>query len=768
MKLVLALAAAAALMAQERYAGSADLDRAIEAAVAARQIPGAVCAVGQPGKILHRAAYGSRALVPRREPMTLDTVFDVASLTKVVATTSAMMKLFEQGRVRLNDPVTDYLPGFQGGKSGITVRQLLTHYSGLRPDVDIEPAWSGYEEGIRRALTDKPVAAPGERFIYSDINFILLGEIVRVVTGKTLPEYVRENVFLPLGMRETRFQPESALRPRIAPTEILKGTAAPLRGVVHDPTTRYMGGVAGHAGLFTTADDLARFAEALLDGGKGVFQPATIAKFTSPNSPPDRTQIRGLGWDIDTRFSSNRGELFPVGSYGHTGFTGTSLWIDPVSRTYVILLANSVHPKVTAPISSLRSRVATIAAAHAGVVKPGTALTSYNEAVAGASRAVARNGHVLTGLDILVESKFAPLQGKRVGLVSNHTGIDRLGRRNVDLMREAGVHLVALFSPEHGFAGAYDQEKIANTTDHATGLPVYSLYDGNRRRPLPETLEGIDTLVFDIQDIGARFYTYMCTMRNAMEEASKKNIAVLVLDRPNPVTGTRVEGPLLDASLESFVGCFGLPLRHGMTMGELALMFRDGLGLQTPVEVVKMQGWERGDWFDSTGLPWVNPSPNIRSLNAALLYPGIGMIEYSKNYSVGRGTDAPFEWVGAEFIRGAELAAWLNGRSLAGVRVYPVKFRPESSNLAGRTVEGVRFMVTDREQFDASRLGLELASALVRLYPGKIVPAQSEKLIGQQKTVEELAAGVDARLISERIASEMEAFLAKRRKFLLY
>jgi uncharacterized protein YbbC (DUF1343 family) len=569
-------------------------------------------------------------------------------------------------------------------------------------------------------------------------------------------------------MRETRFQPEASLRPRIAPTETLKGTAAPLRGVVHDPTARYMGGVAGHAGLFTTADDLAKFAEALLDGGKGVFQPATIAKFTSPNSPPDRTQIRGLGWDIETRFSSNRGELFPVGSYGHTGFTGTSLWIDPISRTYVILLANSVHPKVTAPISSLRSRVATIAAAHAGAVRPGTALTGYNEAMAGASRAVARNGRVLTGLDVLVESKFAPLQGKRVGLVSNHTGIDRLGRRNVDLMREAGVNLVALFSPEHGFAGAYDQEKIADTADRATGLPVYSLYDGNRRRPLPETLEGIDTLVFDIQDIGARFYTYMCTMRNTMEEAAKKNIAFFVLDRPNPVTGTRVEGPLLDATLESFVGCFGLPLRHGMTMGELALMFRDGLGIRSPVEIVKMRGWERGDWFDSTGLPWVNPSPNIRGLNAALLYPGIGMIEYSKNYSVGRGTDAPFEWVGAEFIRGAELAAWLNGRSLAGVRAYPVKFRPESSNLAGKTVEGVRFVVTDREQFDASRLGLEVASALVRLYPGKIVPAQSEKLIGQRKTVEELAAGVDARLISERIASEMEAFLAKRRKFLLY
>ena len=295
----------------------------MEQAVRTGLIPGGVLMVGHDGKIVHRKAYGQRALVPTREPMTLDTMFDSASLTKVVATTPAIMKLFEQGKIRLIDPVTVYLPEFQGGKSDITVRDLMTHFSGLRPDLDLEPAWSGYDTGIRKALIDKPANPPGQRFVYSDINFELLGEIVRRVSGKTLDEFTHEQIFEPLGMRETMFRPPACLRGRIAPTEIDPATGAPFRGVVHDPTARYMGGVAGHAGVFSTAADLARYAQMMLNLGElgGVefsLRSPCRSSLLRPLRPISRC-LHGLGWDIDSSYSSARGELFPIGSYGHTG-----------------------------------------------------------------------------------------------------------------------------------------------------------------------------------------------------------------------------------------------------------------------------------------------------------------------------------------------------------------------------------------------------------------------------------------------------------------
>lgn len=764
MRLLLLAALAVRAFAQP-FAGAQALDETIQQAIREDRLPGAVLVVAHQGQIVHRKAHGQRALTPRPEAMTVDTIFDCASLTKVVATTSAVMKLFEAGKLRLSDRVTEYLPEFQGGKSDITIRHLLTHFSGLRPDLDLEPAWSGYETGIRLALADKPRFAPGARFVYSDINFILLGEIVRRLSGRPLPDYVRDVVFVPLGMKESMFQPPPSLRPRIAPTE------GDLRGVVHDPTTRYMGGVAGHAGLFSTAGDLAHFAQMLL--GKGqlngvrVFGSLTVEKFTSPNSPPDQSILRGLGWDIDSPYSANRGELFPLGSFGHTGFTGTSMWMDPISGSYVILLANSVHPKRRPAITPLRGRVATIVAASLGFAAPGVRLAGYNES--GPSRRdVARNAQTLTGLDVLVQQGFAPFKGRKVGLITNHTGLDREGKRNVDRMREAGIDVTALYSPEHGIAGVEDHENVGHSKDEATGIPIWSLYAGKDRRPSPEMLEGVDTLVFDIQDVGARFYTYVSSMAYAMEEAAKGKIPFFVLDRPNPITGVRVEGPVLDKENQSFVGYFPLPLRHGMTIGELARMFNSENRLSADLQVVEMKNWQRGDWFDSTGLAWINPSPNIRSLAAALLYPGIGMIEYARNYSVGRGTDTPFEVIGADFIRGRELAAYLNQRLIPGLRVYPTRFRPTSSNFAGQTIEGVHFMVINREALDSVRVGLEVAVALRNLYPGKIEFAASRKLIGSEALLRDLESGADPRLIQERYEEGLRKFVEMRERYLLY
>jgi uncharacterized protein YbbC (DUF1343 family) len=719
-----------------------NLSQVIEAAIAKGELPGAVCLVGHKDQILHRKAYGQRAVEPTREEMTLDTIFDAASLTKVVATTSSILRLIEDGKVRLADRVTMHLPEFQGGKSEITVRHLLTHYSGLRPDVDLEPVWSGYETGIQKALVDKPTGEPGVRFIYSDINFILLGEIVRRVGGKPLNEFARDEVFLPLGMAESGFLPDPKWMGRIAPTQ-------KLRGVVHDPTTRFMGGVAGHAGMFTTADDLAKFARMMLRKGSPLFSPLTIAMATRTQSPAGQSALRGLGWDIDSPFAGNRGDLYPIGSFGHTGFTGTSLWIDPASESYVILLANAVHPNGRPPITPLRGRVASVAAAYV-------------------SRMSEPKLPVVIGLDRLREDKFAALANKKVGLITNHTGLAKDGQRNIDLMLEAGVGLKALYSPEHGIAGKLDDEKVADTRDPASKLPVYSLYYGEKREPNPVTLKGIDTLVFDIQDIGTRFYTYGCTMKNAMEVAAKLNLEFIVLDRPNPITGQHVEGPMMDPAEMSFVGCLPIPLRHGFTMGELARFANDQLPKKARLTVIPMKNWKRSQWLDETGLGWVNPSPNMKSLAAALLYPGVAMIEYAKNYSVGRGTDAPFEQVGAPWIDGVKMAERLNELGFAGVRALATTFEPTASIHAGKKVGGVRFVLTDRDAFNSSLFGLGIIQVLGELYPKQIDLIGNRKLIGSLETIRRLEAGEAARKIQEFGEKALFQFLEKRQQYLIY
>jgi uncharacterized protein YbbC (DUF1343 family) len=738
MKLLCCAALCCAAASAQTFPRAADLDAFIDQAIREDKIPGAVLLVGHQGQVVYRKAYGYRALVPAKEPMTVDTIFDIASLTKIVATTSGLMKLFEQGRIGIDDRVTKYLPEFQGGQSPITVRDLMTHFSGLRPDLDLEPLWSGYETGIRRASIDKPAGPPETKFVYSDINFILLGEIVHRLSGLPENEYVKRILFDPLGMKETGYLPLPTLRPRIAPTEELKNGEM-LRGVVDDPTARYMGGVAGHAGVFSTADDIGKFCQMILNDGDGLFSPATIKKFTAPATSTGQPIIRGLGWDIQSPYSGVRGELFPLGSFGHTGYTGTSIWIDPASQTYVVLLTNAVHPHARKPITPLRGKIATLVAAAVGY---GTN----------------------TGLDVLEKNKFQLFQGKRIGLITNQTGIDRSGKRNVDAMREAGVDVAALFSPEHGFAGVEDHENIGNAVDSPTGIKVWSLY-GKTLRPTPEMLRGLDALVFDIQDVGVRFYTYESTMIYAMEEAAKAGLPFYVLDRPDPITGIHVEGPMLDPDKLSFTGAWPLPLRHGMTIGELAQLVNAGKHLHADLHVIEMTGWKREDWFDSTGLPWVDPSPNIRNLNEALLYPGIAMLESSTNYSVGRGTDAPFEQIGADWIDGQELARRLGLRAIPGVRVTPVQFTPESSNFKGKTIQGVHFTVTNRDIFSSSRFGLELAEVLGRLYPGKIAVQLNRNLIGNGGVMRALATGTDAGSVAD---AGIQSFLELRQKYLLY
>ena len=752
------------------------LDAVVQQAIDKGTMPGAVVLVGRGDAILHRKAYGLRSIEPARLPMQIDTIFDCASLTKVIATAPAVMMLVEEGKIRLADRVTKHLPDFSEGESPIRLLDLLTHFSGLRPDVDLEPAWSGYETGINKAYAEVPVALGKSQFIYSDINYVLLAEVVRKTTGKRIDEFAAERIFEPLAMTETSFLPAPKLLSRIAPTERLPGGTL-LHGVVHDPTARFMGGVAGHAGVFSTADDLGRFAQMMLKGGQvgdaRILSPLAVAKMTTPQSPRNHPTLRGLGWDIDSPYSSTRGDLFAVGSYGHTGYTGTSVWIDPVTRTYVILMTSRVHPVVRASVVDLRSKVASVVAASLSDVDVDQARqaswqSSHVPGKAPRSSGV-REATVLSGLDVLVSEKFARFSGKRVGLITNHTGIDRRRQRNIDLFFEAPeVTLAAIFSPEHGIAGLEDHQGIADGRDKKTGVVVHSLYQGDRRRPTASMLSGVDLLVFDIQDVGARFYTYTTTMAYAMEEAAKVGIPFYVLDRPNPINGLVVEGPMLDEAYQSFVGYFPMPVRHGMTAGELAGMFNKERKIGAELKVVRMEGWSRGLWFDETKLPWVDPSPNIRGIEQALLYPGIALLEGLPNYSVGRGTDTPFLFAGADWVDGAALAADLNSAGLQGVSFYPVRRTPESSRFAGTPIEGVQISVLDRHSVRSTRIGLEIAARLLRSHSDRINLKRTASLIGHQATIEALSEGRAASSIWSMWQAQQRPFLQLRTRYLLY
>jgi uncharacterized protein YbbC (DUF1343 family)/CubicO group peptidase (beta-lactamase class C family) len=755
------------------------LDAIVQEAIHAGQIPGAVVLVWHNGQLLYRKALGYRALEPRREAMTLDTIFDVASLTKVVATTTAVMQLVEKGQVRLSDPVMKYIPEFaQNGKEEVTVRELLTHYSGFGPDLDLTHPWQGRDTALSMAFAEKPVSPPGSRFVYSDINFITLGALVERVSKTELDKYCLQNIFVPLKMTRTRFLPPTTWLPKIAPTQYDEQNRM-LRGVVHDPTARRMGGVAGQAGLFSTADDLSRFARALITGSS-VLPSLLVEKMTTPQQPPTAHELRGFGWDIDSPFSTNRGELLSVGSFGHTGFTGTSLWIDPTTRTYIILLTNAVHPRGKGSAVALRTKLATAVTAALALTPSEKeqarlkSITGYNEAQTAARRLAVRNGSVQTGIDILERNNFDPIRmatGKRrIGLLTNQTGIDAQGRRTIDVLAHAdGISLDAIFSPEHGVTGTLDTTDVANTKDVVTGIPVYSVYGASdaARRPSLDILKLLDAIVVDIQDAGVRFYTYETTLGYFLEGAAKAGVEVFVLDRPNPITGSFIEGPMPDPGRESFVSYGAVPVRHGMTMGELAKMYNSERNINAKVTVIPIEGWMRGDWFDSTALTWVNPSPNLRSLTEATLYPGVALVE-GTNVSVGRGTETPFELLGAPWIHGRELAQYLNAREISGVRFVPVSFTPTASNYTGQKCEGVNIVVVERNAFDGPELGVELASALHKLYPEQFHMERMIELLVNQKAYDAIVQGVDPRRIAEDWRGPLQKFQEIRQKYLIY
>ena len=888
----------------------------INQGIAEHRLPGAVLVVGHSGRVVFEHAYGDRKLAGEpglngkpspAEPLTENTIFDMASLSKCLSTATSIMQLYEQGKLTFDEPVEQILPAFNpdhdSERAKVTVRMLLTHYSGEPADISLKDPWGLAKpdkvEGIHRALTAPLQSAPAAVFRYSDINFILLGYIVETLSGEPLDVYAQEHVFKPLGMTETRYLPidkacgphkiigaaiawatasrghkryacrigdwNTSLLPRIAPTthddeSKLDPAANPhfdrlTRGTVHDPTTRRMGGVAGHAGVFSTAHDASLFAQALLDRlagrpSKFPLQQSTLQLMTAPQQPGAYAgqltlannaeqaaivngekgaapglaprypaihgqDLRGFGWDIDTAYSKPRGMIFPIGSFGHTGFTGTSLWMDPGSDTYVVLLANAIHPRGNPPISNLRGQVATAVAqalflydsCPVGTICDHVQITQSAELpLASRSNTGWIGETTLTGIDVLESDRFAELatltaqhnNALRLGILTNQSGVDARGRRTIDILATdlpkviPGAKLTMIFSPEHGIFGKQDTTSFAAETDPTTGLRVTSLYGpkDSDKRPSHEQLANLDAVVIDLQDAGVRTYTYEAVTGYFLEAAAREQrdfhhtLNIVALDRPNPINGMAVQGPVPDPGHENYTDYGQIPVRHGMTLGELARFYNGTRHIDAPLTVVAMQHWTRSQFFDQTGLPWVNPSPNLHNLTATILLPALTLLE-ATNATVGRGTPAPFELIGAglppkdkttgaqppSWFHAADVVAALNARHIPGVNFSATTTTVDDDSIhpyRGQTIEAVRIAVTDRDALDSPELGVEMLSALHKLYPEQFHLQRAANLLANAVTLDAITRGDDPRVIAASWQPALTDYKIAREQYLLY
>lgn len=749
---------------------AAAIDAAIAAEIADGHLAGAVVETGDAYGVQVRVARGLRVTGEHAEAMTAETVFDLASLTKPVATAVAIMQLAERGLLNLDTPAARYWPSFAAhGKGAITIRQLLAHISGLPAGVSSSRALRSRAAVLADIVAMAPVESPGKRVRYSDVNYVALGEIVERVSGQSLDAWCAAHIFAPLGMVDTAFRPGAAMLARVAPTIVRDGRL--LRGRVHDPIAAAMGGVAGNAGLFASADDLARFALMLLNGGAlgttRVLGGDLVAKLETPATLDAKGDWHTPGWQVGPPLVANRYRLPPAGALQHLGYTGTALWIDPVTRRFAIVLTSRLYPDETGTAMPLRALVLGIVSSSVAPVAASqiaTRVPTMAAAVAQAGRLPVSRGPVMAGIDVLAASGFAAVTGKRIALLTNRSGFDRFGRRTVDLLAHVpGARLVMLFAPEHGLGTDVD-ETFGDTTDAATGVTVHSLY-GDRRRIAPEWLADVDVLVIDLQDAGVRFFTYLATLGYALEAAAAAHRPVLVLDRPDPLGADVAGGPVADAEPATFTGYYPLPLQPGMTLGELARLFNERLHIGAALTVVPMANYVRAMRFDDTGLGWVPPSPNLRDGAALSLYPETGLIEGAAA-SVGRGTAMPFGVVGAPWIDARILADDLRAMRLDAT-FTPVHFVPTEGPYRGRLCEGVRIERRSGVTWPGE-IGLALALALHRRYPAQFRIDTVRASVGSHEVADMLEAGRSFDDIQRVVDAQDAAFARERAEFLLY
>ncbi|MEJ7734791.1 MAG: serine hydrolase [Polyangiaceae bacterium] len=713
------------------------IDASVQRAVSAGRTPGAVVAVVEHGQLAFLRAWGSRRVEPDRQAMAEDTLFDLASLTKPLVTATLAMLLVERGKLALDAPASRWLPLLRrGDKAPITVEQLLLHTAGFPAALALADFRQGKAQALERIAAAPLAHAPGAKYLYSDLGYILLGELVATVAGMPLDALAEREIFAPLAMRDTAFRPRAELSARAASTEMRDGRW--LTGEAHDPRARLLGGVAGHAGLFSTAADVARFARMILGGGalegRRVLTEHTVVALLQPRAIPGGQ--RALFGDL------------PLGgAVSHTGFTGTYLRIDRARDLALVVLANGVHPRGGGDVRAMRLEVVDAVMSTPGSTRAPT------------------GGAVMAGIDVLAAGAFAELRGKRVALLTHDAARTAAGETTLaTLAAAASVKLVALLSPEHGM-GVNADGNVADAREPHTGLLVRSLY-GARRRPTPADFGNAEVLVIDLCDVGVRFFTYASTLGYALEAAALARLPVLVVDRPNPLGGA-AEGPVRDADRESFVAYHPVPVRHGMTLGELARLFAAERKLSVPVGVVAARGWRRSQRFADTGLTWTRPSPNLPSVASAVVYPGVALLE-TTNVSVGRGTDRPFQLVGAPWVDSTRLSAALGAAGLAGVRFAAARFTPTQDPFAGQACAGVSVEVTDPPTFAPVRAGLEIARQLRILHGAAFRAEGMGTLLAHRATLDALRAGKTVDEMARTWQPALADFERRRQPFLLY
>jgi uncharacterized protein YbbC (DUF1343 family) len=720
------------------------LQQWLETAVRRAKAPGASAYVGRHDETLFSGFTGQRQLLPESKPVESDTLYDLASLTKVIATTTAVMRLRDEGALDLDQPVGEVVPvpAFRA----FTFRHLLTHTSGLIGYDTWYKEVSSINEILQRLSTLPLASPPGVRRVYSDFGFMLLGKAVELLAGDSLDAYCRKHIFAPMAMFDTTYRPPEDWRNRCAATEQSAWRGRVMVGEVHDEHAYAVGGVSGHAGLFSTVGDVAKFCRALLHGHllprKTLDEMATLGQV--PSYP-----WQGLGWKIDPWRESTDGFLPSRAAIGHTGWTGTNLWIDRASGLYAILLSNTCHPSRTQRDNRLLRRV-------------------FFTGASSAHRFGAINVH--TGLDRVLWDSFESLRGKRVAVLTNLAAVDQLGRPLPEVFAlDPSVSIKRYFSPEHGFHG--QEEAGRRVKKQSAPAPVISLY-GDQKRPTPAQLADIDLLVVDLPDVGARYYTYPATMKACLEACAEARKPVLVLDRPNPLGGVVLEGPVT-RQVGSDV-CWGpVPIRHGMTLGELALFFKATVFANTKldVRVSLLDGWTRERWFDECSLPWMPPSPNLPTAETALLYVGMCLFE-GVNLNEGRGTDTPFKLIGAPWLDAERAAAAIDPLEAIGCQIEVSDYTPrpipgKSSHpvYENELCQGISLRVTDPAQIRPFTLAVALLRAIRRNHPDQFAwKPFFDILAGGPWLREKIEAGTPALDLAQMLEPDLKTFDHRRPK----
>jgi len=722
-----------------------NLDATLSKAVAEAKAPGAVAMVGDMDRDLYLGASGFAQTLPSSRATTVDTPYDMASLTKVVATTTAIMLLRDAGKLDLDQPVDELVPLPLFSK--FKVRHLLTHTAGL-PSHKIWYKDLASMDDYISAIGDLNLeSVPGTRYVYSDLGFMILGKVVELAGRDTLDQFAKKNIFTPLGMANTSYKPPAEWASHCAATEFCSWRGRVMTGEVHDENAYAMGGVSGHAGLFSTAQDVAKFCRGLM-GGK-LLKAETLQEMTRlAQCAPYPWQ--GLGWKLDPWMSSSEGFLPARRAIGHTGWTCTCIWMDTDTGLFTTLLSNTCHPSRTRRYN-------------------GTLRGIFYKEVAKQLYAKSCNAHL--GVDVMAKNGFDDVAGKRVSILTHSAATDAYARLSLDVLKssESGA-LKYVYSPEHGFSG--QAEAGAKVSAQASaGAPVISLY-GGQKAPSPDELQNVDCLVVDLQDVGARYYTYVGTMKECIAACAKAKKPVLVLDRPNPLGGVVLEGPV--AKNTGSLVCWGAaPIRHGMTLGELATWFslNEFKALKPNVQVVRNENWPSELMHHQCALPWVAPSPNMPTFETALAYVGTCLFE-GTNLNEGRGTDAPFLQFGAPWLDPAKVLAALNPADYGGLELgewvytpHPIEGKSSDPRHNGAQCKGIRLKITAPENVRAFRTTVAVLGAIVKHQPGQLEFGDNfDLLAGGTWLREQLLAAAPVAEIIGACEMQHQAFNAQRPK----